>query len=636
MIRPSILGILAFAIPALALQSQQVDTPFRQVRSLGDGAVGSLTVSPDGRFVAYLWNPVEEDDSAEVRVLDRQRGSTFRFGPGYVDLSWSPDGDRLAFARRDEQGRTLHVWVQAVDPETGRPAGPPRRVGLRPGRGPAFSPDGRRIAFTVIPATDTVAPRVAVMPADGGPERVVYQDVGWAQQLAWSPDGDWIYFRLRRGRPSPDRTVVRVSPETGRAEDVAEVGDFVGISPDGRRLAVIVTGPQEEARPGPLRVRLLRPDGDPVDDLDIPRSLFPRRWNPGGSSLVATRTRWRSALQSVDMSGRSTRAIWIDGRQATRPVHSPDGEEVAFFIWKEGGYRLILAELGEGKSRTIEPRARPNGSMMLGPVWSPDGTRLAFPAEDGTVIAVVDVEGGHETTVSAGERVLRLTWGRRGEELLVVSDRGRGTPLRVRSVPWTGPARTLKELPWTLSRFTTPVALRAGFALLATDSELIQVDVGSGASRVLLRRATVGVRPSLMRIAVSRDGRWLAAAPRPGASTGSGTTVRIVSLATGEGRTRSFRTVGEIVGLRWHPDGRSLLGLISAAGTHELRLLPIGGDPPRTLTEFESSGRIRSFGVSPSGREVVYWATRRAQTSLWTLDLDSYLDRAVKEGSGAP
>ena len=91
-----------------------------------------------------------------------------------ADPAWSPDGRRIAYEKVSEL--TTEVWV--ADPS----GDSPQR--LARGSSPVWSPEGDRIAY--------VGNSVMVMEADGSSGRPVTGDFGWA--LAWSPDGRHLAY----------------------------------------------------------------------------------------------------------------------------------------------------------------------------------------------------------------------------------------------------------------------------------------------------------------------------------------------------------------------------------------------------------------------------------------------------------
>jgi Tol biopolymer transport system component len=106
-----------------------------------------------------------------------------------TDPAWSPDGDRLAFARRS--GGHLHLFVANADGSDARAI----TDGAQDDRLPAWSPDGTRLAFCSVQAGDdgTTRSNLFVVRADGtGLEQLTEGD-RHACRPDWAPDG-FIYF----------------------------------------------------------------------------------------------------------------------------------------------------------------------------------------------------------------------------------------------------------------------------------------------------------------------------------------------------------------------------------------------------------------------------------------------------------
>jgi Tol biopolymer transport system component len=110
--------------------------------------------------------------------------------PQIQDLSWSPDGTKIAFDTGDN--------VYAVDAD-----GSHLRLllsgALASGPGvPSWSPSGRRVLYFYTPGfTGHFRGEVWSMRPDGSDRRRLYDEgccVGLWQPPIWSPDGRWIAF----------------------------------------------------------------------------------------------------------------------------------------------------------------------------------------------------------------------------------------------------------------------------------------------------------------------------------------------------------------------------------------------------------------------------------------------------------
>ncbi len=167
------------------------------------------------------------DRAEHLHVLDLATGKLTQLTSGAYtesDAAWSPDGRRIVFASNREQepdaSYRTDLWV--VDAGNADKGATLVRLtnDERSKSEPAFSPDGKSIAFLV--AEDGVygAPQVAVMPATGGEARVLTAAHDrWVNGFQFSADGEWIYFTYEN---LGGNQVARVRPSDGRLEQVIE------------------------------------------------------------------------------------------------------------------------------------------------------------------------------------------------------------------------------------------------------------------------------------------------------------------------------------------------------------------------------------------------------------------------------
>jgi dipeptidyl aminopeptidase/acylaminoacyl peptidase len=142
------------------------------------------------------------------------------------DVTLSPDGRRVVYvvtAIDSAENRYLRdLWVAQTDGSI-----PPRRLTWNGGGGgPAFSPDGRHVAFT---AARQGAPQIWILPlADGGEAWQLTSLPTGAGRAVWSPDGRRIAFTSSL---TPDQIAAATAPAAteSRPGDVAAQVDGAAI-----------------------------------------------------------------------------------------------------------------------------------------------------------------------------------------------------------------------------------------------------------------------------------------------------------------------------------------------------------------------------------------------------------------------
>ena len=326
--------------------------------------------SPDGRFIAFLRGL---PDGAAILLIPALGGperkiaeiSLFSIpGPSVPGpyLAWSPDGNFLVISHKDSPKEAPALFAVAIDTgEKRRLTSPPSTLSnvSRGDTNPAFSPDGRTLAFMrwsdlrtdlyLLPVSDALQPV-------GEAKRIPLGQLKF--NLAWTEDGHEIVF----SSSGQGLWRIGVSGSATRSAEPARLpfGDNAqvpAISRRGHRLA--------------------------YSNESFPKGSIWRMAVPGGLSA-----------RDVTKARSSNRSFISSTQDDYAPQFSPDGRRIAF-VSERSGHSEIWVCNSDGSSPVQVTSFQ--GPYVTTPRWSPDGTRIAFDsdAEGGEFdIWVIRADGG--------------------------------------------------------------------------------------------------------------------------------------------------------------------------------------------------------------------------------------------------
>jgi len=185
-------GVIAFVVDGISGSADSIHTIDGNGKTgetvlFADPTLGQyeqLTWSPDGRRLAFVATPADSPSgTTEIFTIDADGTNLARITTNDVDddsPAWSPDGTRLAIRMADVDPATPQdsdIFVASV-------VGPQITV-LGPGSNPVWAPGGQQIASIVADGDST---HVWVQAPDGSGRRQV-SDVPVTSRPSWSPDG---------------------------------------------------------------------------------------------------------------------------------------------------------------------------------------------------------------------------------------------------------------------------------------------------------------------------------------------------------------------------------------------------------------------------------------------------------------
>jgi Tol biopolymer transport system component len=438
--------------------------------------------SPDGTRIAFERWPVRDRDpgTADIYVVDLETGEIVPLvtSPGYdTAIAWSPAGDTLAFTSdrdgdRDlflvgadgsgerqltdltnEEATTAHgwspdgtrlsfvvgdgeqwdLWIVNADGSGLLKLTPRDRDD-----GPAvWSPDGSLLAFTasnVIGDIDNTGTfDVYMIRPDGtGEQRITSGRVALGWDLSWQPLTDRaqpppdglapkangsIYFRV--GGADGGSRIEAVEPD-GSGRHVVFEGEVmrfsrIAWSPDGTNIAY------QNPIVGERGIYVADPGGSDAVRLTDGVNDSWASWSPDGTRILFSSTLYDPSIEMctpgdphefrcptdiyvMDADGSNVVRLTDDPADEFQPVWSPDGSRIAFA-------RSLSDQLSHPAIFTMNPDgtdvrqvSEATEGSDWSPTWAPDGSRLIFVGihNENLGIWMVNEDGSGEHMVLGG------------------------------------------------------------------------------------------------------------------------------------------------------------------------------------------------------------------------------------------
>jgi hypothetical protein len=223
----------------------------------------------------------------------------------------------------------------------------------------------------------------------------------------WSPDGRRLAFTVQSDGRSNIYTIDADGTGFTRLTDDG-ASHLPSWSPDATRLAY-----SRAAGDGTEDIWIMKADGTSATQITQERdgamALSPS-WSPDGTHIVFVSNRSGTPqIYQMDARGDAVTQLTTDDGFHAGPEYSPDGTRIAFAGDVGGPGLFTMAVDGTGVERlTDEPQVGP-----LNLAWAPDGRFIVYSTTDESgdvVVVVVDVATRDGTTVVRARDVCCPTW----------------------------------------------------------------------------------------------------------------------------------------------------------------------------------------------------------------------------------
>jgi len=386
--------------------------------TLHEGTNIAAALSPDGRTLAI-------DLLGAIWTLPASGGNAARITPDYMDArqpAWSPDGRHLAF--QAYVSTTWQIWTMNADGSDLKAM----TWGPFDDREPAWSPSGDRIAFS----SDRGDGNYDIWTLTLASGELARATMAASNEFmpSWTSAGDIAYASDRRDAPG-----IYIGDRLVAAGHGALSGAAIG--PDGSAAFNAIEGASSRLMVGS---RNIADDGEDVfpfrpqwisatDLLYTADGKIKRRPAAGGPATTVAftaevtfpRPSFTPKRHDFERSGP------LPVRGIMHPAVSPDGTRIAFAAVGDLWSIAVPADTGSAREAEAPTRLTNDPFLETEPAWSPDGRELAYSCDrDGAMrIWIRTLASGADRRLTNGTGLeMRAAWSPDGSRIAFLDERG--------------------------------------------------------------------------------------------------------------------------------------------------------------------------------------------------------------------
>jgi len=350
-----------------------------------DGHADLAVISPDGQKIAFSATGVDGKNMLYVRELDSGEARLLPGSENPLDAFWSPDSKSVAYGsngklrRSDISGGNAQTLCDAA-----------RLVGG------SWSKDG-----IIIFSPDYRNP-LAKVSAKGGEAQTINiqsENINYERHTnpVFMPDGRHFLFDRTVGSPNDGANVQRLGLWAGSLDSpdikqVAPEGSGFAYSPDGWLVFILNDTLVAQA----FDAAKLVVSGEPISIIGkaLPNARTnSRRFSVSDNGVLVWQGPWEREYQLIwfDRDGKQTGVVGAPTKVSVGqdPHISPDGKRVLIKRSPQP-QTLWVIDLEKGTDQRV------TADFGQIPVWSPDGSKIAFSSNGGLTIKTANGLGEAE------------------------------------------------------------------------------------------------------------------------------------------------------------------------------------------------------------------------------------------------
>ena len=378
----------------------------------------ALDLSPDDAklLVAPIHSGSSDD---EFWTLPLGAGSPERIGAlTGRDAAWSSDGQYLVFSKgsvlylASANGAQMHELYTASGSVFG----------------PHFSPDGKRIRFTV---GDTAQNTTALweVKQDGSNPHALLAKWQYASAACcgnWTADGRYYIFQVLQNQPNTSTTFTALwalpesapggdkTPELVRLTSGPMSFGNASLARDGKKMWAIGVAPAGEVVKYDRGSKTFTPVIAGLSATDLAYSSD-GKW--AAYVTIPEGTLWRSRADGTERL-----QLTSASEQAALPVWSPDSKQIAYVSMRPGqSWKLYLVAADGGTAQEVLTES----GSQIDANWSADGSRLMFGDfshdSGGLSIRIFDLKTHTMEKVPGSDGLFSPRWSPNGRYIAALS-----------------------------------------------------------------------------------------------------------------------------------------------------------------------------------------------------------------------